>query len=126
MDMTPAGLLVREICEYLNVDVHSSDLGVVLIEKDGQQWRIDAAEIGQRLIISSDLTTLELEGFAADYYLSMNANLELMRGAWIGLGLDKVLRLYHQESLQGLIAPQVVKILERLVGLHRHIIENKI
>jgi hypothetical protein len=81
--MTRAGLLMREICECLNVDVQPCDLGVVLIERDEQKWSIAASTIDQRLIICSELTRFDLRGSTSDYYLRMNADLKMMRG---GLG----------------------------------------
>lgn len=124
--MTRAGLLMREVCEYLNIDIQPCDLGVILIDKDEQQWRIAATAIDQRLIICSELARLDTVGHDSGHYLRMNADLKLMRGAWVGVGLDDVVRLYYQESLHGLIASQVVSILQRLMNLRRYLMAGNI
>lgn len=119
--MTHAGLLMREICECLGVEVQPCDLEVVLVERDEQRWHIGVATGGQRLAVYSELTELELAGGSDEYYLGMNANLGLMQGAWVGVDSDSIPRLYYQESITNLTALNVVGLLQRLVGLHRHL-----
>ncbi|WP_434571436.1 type III secretion system chaperone family protein [Pseudomonas sp. Z3-6] len=123
--MERAGLLVKEVCECLNIEGRLSELGVVLVASNEQKWTIEISSVDRCLIIYSEVIAPNSVEEVSSYYLNMNANHKMMRGAWIGAGADGVFRLYYRTMVECVTALQVVDALKYLVGLHQHISDGR-
>lgn len=120
--------VIHELGCRLQIDLPFDQGAVTLIDQDSNEWVIEA-EANSALfiihhVIERNITDISSHVSTA-YYLSLNSQIDLLKGAWFGYDPnDYTLGLYAQSAIEYTNATLLYNLLCNLVGIKHQTQKN--